>query len=99
MKYIKKYFTIWWIPVVFYIVPLIIFFLGMIFKNSDAVHYSGILFLINLLGNIISSIIQIVMKKWYDIFPQILASIFLLILGPILFIGANFGYIDHPFSI
>ena len=98
MKYIKKYFTIWWIPVVFYIVPLLIFFLGMIFKNSDAVHYSGILFLINLLGNIISSIIQIVMKKWYYIFPQILASIFLLILGPILFIGMDIDFYgaDHP---
>ena len=98
MKYFKKYFIIWWIPIVFYIVPLLIFLLGMNFKNSSVVQYSGILFLINLLGNIISSIVQIVMKKWYYIFPQILASIFLIILVSILFIGMDIDFYgaDHP---
>lgn len=77
MKYIKKYFTIWWIPIVFYIIPITIYILGHIFDSTDIISYSLKIFLINVLGTIISVIVQIAMKKWYCILPQILVLAFL----------------------
>ena len=77
MKIIKKYFLIWWIPIISYFVPYVIFQLGMLLKKDDIVDFSLILFYINILGNIGSSIVQIVIKKWYLLFPQIIISVFL----------------------
>ncbi|UFH33455.1 hypothetical protein LNP04_07035 [Chryseobacterium sp. C-71] len=96
MKFIKKYFLIWWIPIISYLVPYVIFQLGLLLKKDDIVDFSLILFYINILGNIASSIVQIVIKKWYLLFPQLIISAFLfffvsvyLAFSPPDFYGAN----------
>lgn len=74
MNIIKKYFLVWWIPIISYFVPYIIFELGMILKKEIVVNLSLAIFYLNVLGNIISAIVQIVIKKWYLLFPQIIVS-------------------------
>jgi hypothetical protein len=77
IKQIKKYFTIWWIPIAFYLLAIGIFFLGMLFERDWIIDISLLVLFINIIGTIISSIVQIVIKKWYYIFPQIGLTIFL----------------------
>lgn len=77
MKYVKKYFLVWWIPIVAYLVPYIVFNLSEVIRRDYIVDLSLFLFYINILGNIISSIVQIIIKKWYLLFPQILITVFL----------------------
>ena len=77
MRCIKKYFTIWWIPIIFYIIPLVTYFTGHILGSSNAIRYSLNIFLINVIGKLISAAVQIVDRKWYFIIPQILVSAFL----------------------
>lgn len=77
MKAIKKYFKVWWIPLVGYLVPYLIYLVGKILKKDDVIDFALIIFYFNILGNLISAIIQIKIKKWYFIFPQILISGFL----------------------
>ncbi|UOK42224.1 MULTISPECIES: hypothetical protein [Flavobacterium] len=77
MNVIKKYFTAWWIPIISYLLPLLIYVLGTILKSDDVIDFSLIVFYINILGNLISSIVQIVIKKWYFSVLQILISGFL----------------------
>ena len=79
MKVINKYFTIWWIPIVSYLVPLMIYFFGNLMKSDDIIDGALIIFYLNILANLVSSIVQIVIKKWYFIFPQLLASSILLL--------------------
>ena len=83
MKYIKKYFTIWWIPIVFYIIPVLGFQIGISRKSNDIIDNSLTIFLINIVGNIASAIVHIIFairKKWYYVLfviPQILISVIL----------------------
>jgi len=77
IEIIKKYFTIWWIPIIFHFLIIGIFFLGTILRRDWIIDLSLTLFFINVIGNIISSIVQIVIKKWYFIFPQLLLTAFL----------------------
>ena len=85
IKHIKKYFTIWWIPIAFYFLAVGIFFLGMFFKRDWIIDISLMVLFVNILGTIISSIVQIVIKKWYFIIPQIGLTIFLFYYTSILF--------------
>ncbi|MCU7618784.1 hypothetical protein NZ698_16435 [Chryseobacterium sp. PBS4-4] len=77
MKYIKKYFSVWWIPIIGYAIPYAVFNLGTLLKKDDLIDLSIILFYINILGNLISSIVQILIKKWYLISPQVIITAFL----------------------
>lgn len=77
MNIIKKYFLIWWIPIVAYFLPYIIYELGMLLKKDNIVDLSLGIFYLNVLGNIISAVVQIVIKKWYLLFPQMIVSVFL----------------------
>ena len=77
MNYIKKYFGIWWIPIISYLIPILIFIIGNTLKNDDVIDYALIMFYINILGNIISAVVQIVIKKWYFIIPQFLITLLL----------------------
>ncbi|MGL3001379.1 hypothetical protein [Flavobacterium sp. RSSB_23] len=77
MNAIKKYFIIWWIPIIGYLLPFLIYTLGAILKNDDVIDFALIVFFINILANFISSIVQIAIKKWYFLVPQILISGFL----------------------
>ncbi len=85
MNLIKKYFEIWWIPVVSYIVPFVLFHLGNTFKSDNLIDASLIFFFLNIVGNIISAIVQIVIKKWYFIFPQLIVTIFLFFITSLIF--------------
>lgn len=74
---IKQYFRIWWIPILCYLIPFTIFVIGNVLKSDDIIDLSLLIFFLNILGNLISSIIQVVIRKWYFLIPQIGISIFL----------------------
>ena len=82
---IFKYFKVWWIPIVSYIIPFFIFLLGEGLKSDNIIDISLIIFFINILGNIISAIVQIFIKKWYYLIPQILISGLLFVFVSIIF--------------
>lgn len=77
MKYLKKYFITWYIPILSYLIPYLIFQLGLILKKDEIINLSLAIFYLNIVGNLISAVVQIVIKKWYFLFPQIMASAFL----------------------
>jgi hypothetical protein len=68
MNSIKEYFKIWWIPIASYLIPIAIYILGTKLKSDSIIDFALIVFYINILGNLIASIIQIVIKKWYFLF-------------------------------
>lgn len=75
---IKKYFTTWWIPIIANLIAIGIFILGTVFKRDWIIDLSLIVFILNIIGTIISSIVHIVKRKWYYIFPQLGLASFLL---------------------
>jgi hypothetical protein len=77
MKELKKYFIIWWIPIIAYIIPYVIYILGTLLKNEDIIDIALVFFFLNILGNIVSGIVQIYIKKWFLIIPQFFISSFL----------------------
>jgi hypothetical protein len=77
LQYIKKYFTIWWIPIATNFLAIGIFFLGSLFKRDWIIDLSLIVFFVNIIGTLISSIVQVVIPKWYFIFPQLGLAAFL----------------------
>lgn len=85
MNSIKQYFTIWWIPIIAYLIPIITYLIGDALKKDDIIDFALLLLYLNIVGNLISSIVQIVSKKWYFIIPQILVSVFLFFFVSILF--------------
>jgi hypothetical protein len=80
-----KYFKVWWIPIVSFIIPFFIFLLGEGLKSDKIIDISLIVFFVNILGNIISAIVQIFIKKWYYLIPQILISGLLFVFVSIIF--------------
>ena len=80
-----KYFKTWWIPIISYLIPFIIFLLGEVLQSDLIIDVSLILFFVTILGNIISAIVQIFIKKWYYSIPQILISGFLFVFVSIIF--------------
>lgn len=82
---IKKYSTVWWIPILSYLLPAIIYFIATILKKDSIVDFALIIFYLNVLGNIISSIVQIVIRRWYLLFPQMIISFLLFMYVSILF--------------
>ncbi|MBS7788308.1 hypothetical protein KIH23_13450 [Flavobacterium sp. CYK-55] len=85
MNSFKRYFTIWWIPIRAYLIPIIIYLIGNVLKKDYLIDFALILFYLNALGNLISGIVQIVIKKWYFIIPQILVTLFLFFFVSVLF--------------
>ncbi|UUV21063.1 hypothetical protein [Paenimyroides aestuarii] len=77
MKQIKKYFTIWGVPIIAYLIPLFLFYLAISIKSDILVELSIALFFLNLIGTFIAAIAQITVKKWYYILSQVLISIVL----------------------
>lgn len=74
---LSKYFKIWWIPILSYFFPFVIFLIGDGVKSNTIIDLSLIIFFVNILGNLISSIVQIFIKKWFYLIPQIGISFFL----------------------
>lgn len=85
-KYFKNYFTIWWIPILFYFIFIGVFFLGVLFERDWIIDFSLWIFFVNILGTIASSIVQIVNRKWYLIFPQLGLAAFLFYYVGIIFV-------------
>ena len=77
LGYIKKYFTIWWIPVATNFLAVGIYILGTLFKRDWIIDLFLIVFLSNIILTIVSSIVQVFIRKWYFIFPQLGLSAFL----------------------
>ncbi len=77
MKTIIQYFTTWWIPIISYLLPFAFFSLGMYLQRDFVIDISLWAFFINFLGNIVSSIVLIINKKWFLIFPQIIISLYI----------------------
>lgn len=87
-----KYFRIWWIPIISFLIPFGIFLLGLALQRDFITNTSLILFYLNVLGSIISSIIQVIIKKWYLLFPQLIVAGFLFF-----FVGMIFLYSPPDF--
>jgi len=87
-----KYFRIWWIPIVSFLIPFGIFLLGLALQRDFIINTSLILFYLNILGSIISGIVQVIIKKWYLLFPQLIVAGFLFF-----FVGMIFMYSPPDF--
>jgi hypothetical protein len=98
LQHIKKYFTIWWIPIATNILAIGIFFLGTLFKRDWIIDASLIVFFVNIIGTIISSIVQIVIRKWYFIFPQLGLGAFLFYYTVIIFTGRGITSLNPAFG-
>mgnify|MGYP006278411737 CR=1 FL=1 len=85
IRHIKKYFTVWWIPIVGFFVAIGIFLLGTLFERDWIIDLSLIVLFLNIIGTIISSVVQIVIRKWYFIFPQLGVAAFLFYYTVIIF--------------
>lgn len=81
----EKYFRIWWIPIISYLVPFGIFILGLAFRRDFLIDFALILFYLNILGSIISCIVQVFIRKWYLLFPQLIVAGFLFFFVGIIF--------------
>lgn len=87
IKWTKTYFIIWWIPVVVNFLAIGIFFCGVLLRRDWIIDFSLVVFFVNLVGTIVSSIVQIVIRKWYFIFLQLGMAAFLLF-----YLGLIFTY-------
>jgi len=67
----KKKFSHWLIPILINFIVIFLFIAGMLLKRDSIVDLSIWIFFLNIPFTIISSIIQIVNRKWYYTFPQI----------------------------
>ena len=85
MNIFKKYFTVWWIPLIAYLLPFSIYILGTFLKSDDVIDWGLLVFYVNILGTLVSSVVQISIKKWYFIFPQIIISAVLFFSASVLF--------------
>ncbi|WP_338769322.1 hypothetical protein WAF17_09605 [Bernardetia sp. ABR2-2B] len=83
---LTQYFTVWWIPLCFYMIPLLIVIFTPHIKKDWIIDLSLSLFFINFLGTILSSLVHLVTKKWIPAVFQIIVSFCLLFFISILFI-------------
>jgi len=77
LKSISQYFKIWWIPILSYLIPIGILLFAVLVRSDLVINIFLVIFLGNVIGNLISAVVQIINKKWYLSIPQILISIFL----------------------
>lgn len=91
-----EYFKTWWLPIAFYLIPIFLYILGSILKRDFLIDVFLFTLYLNIAGNIISSIVQIVIGKWYYLFPQLIISFslymwvaILLVFSPPDFYGAH----------
>lgn len=75
--YFLKYFRVWWVPIKVYLLPFFLFLVGIVLQRDMIINIFLVLFLVNVLGNLISSVVQIFIGKWYYSLLQILVSCFL----------------------
>ncbi len=68
---IKRYFTIWWIPLCVHIIAFGVFGIGGYFQRDWIIDIGVYIFYLNIIGTLISSVVQVVIRKWYLIIPQL----------------------------
>jgi hypothetical protein len=73
-RVIKSYFTEWWVPLLADLFPLSIFLVGVLLRRDWLVEASLVVFSLNVIGTLVSSVVQVVIRKWYFIFPQLLIT-------------------------
>ncbi|MGY3087758.1 hypothetical protein ACVWYF_000784 [Hymenobacter sp. UYAg731] len=83
--YVKNYFTIWWIPVTVNLLVIGVFLLGTLFERDWIIDFSLLILLVNVFGTIISSIVQVVQRRWYFVFPQLGFAALVFYSAPIIF--------------
>ncbi|MEM1408019.1 MAG: hypothetical protein AAGG59_14660 [Bacteroidota bacterium] len=76
-RFLRLYLGKWWIPISSYFLVIIIFWLGTIFRRDWIIDLSLAVLYLNMLGNVMSSIVQIMSKRWYLAIPQLGISVFL----------------------
>ncbi len=74
---VTQYFKTWWLPIAFYTVPIALFILSSILKSDFLITAFLLTLYLNIAGNIVSSVVQIVIGKWFYLFPQLIISFFL----------------------
>ena len=77
-KYIKRleksvlyYFKTWWAPIATNGVTILVFLIAFYFKRNWIIDLGILIYFLNLLGTIISSITLILIRKWIYLFFQI----------------------------
>jgi len=85
IDYIKKYFTTWWISLSINLIVVGIFAIGGYFERDWIIDLGLLIFYLNIIGTVISSIVQIVIRKWYFIIPQLGITGFLLFYVSLIF--------------
>ena len=76
-KHIPNYLKAWWIPITTNLLAIGIFFLGTLVRRDWVIDLALIVFYVNILGTLASSIVQVIIRRWYFIFPQIGIAAFL----------------------
>jgi hypothetical protein len=89
---IKKYFTTWWIPIIANFIAIGIFILGNVFKRDWIIDLSLAVFFLNIIGTIISSVVNIINHKWYYIIPQLGLATFLFYYTALIFTNSPPDY-------
>ncbi|MFD2725570.1 hypothetical protein [Hyunsoonleella rubra] len=74
---IKNYFKIWWIPLLVYFGIFGIFILGCSLQRDWIINLFIIILLVNVIGTIVASIIQIFKRRWYFAIVQIVFTYFI----------------------
>lgn len=74
MFIIKLYFKKWYIPIISYLIIISSYVLSFYLRSEELLQFTTILFYLNILGNLISSVVLVVYGKWYFIFPQLILS-------------------------
>ncbi|MDP8051478.1 hypothetical protein [Pasteurella atlantica] len=92
LKILLVYFKVWWIPILFYLVPFFLFNLGNTFKSNLLLEWSDITFLINFLGSFIAAISIIWKKPCFSLLQIIFSLFFLHIILVIDLFGARPDY-------
>jgi len=85
IKALKSYFLVWWKPIIAFIVPVFIFFIGVLLQQDWIIDTSLIFFFLNLIGTAISGIVQIATRNGLYIFLQYGVAIFLFYYTSIIF--------------
>lgn len=83
---IAKYFNTWWLPITFYLIPIAFYILSNLFKSDYLVTAFLVTLYLNIAANIVASVVQIVIGKWFYLFPQLIISFFLFLWSSILLV-------------
>ncbi|WP_156027018.1 hypothetical protein [Sporocytophaga myxococcoides] len=91
---IKSYFTSGWIPSASHLIAIGVFLLGILFERDWIIDTALLIFYANIIGNVISSVVQIVIGQWYFLIFQLGISGFLFYWCSMLFLFSPPDYYE-----